>query len=49
MYGDKSGGFFGYSHMTGGWSGGQADYVRVPYGMRMCWLIMRLSRDLSVF
>lgn len=24
--------FFGYSHLTGGWSGGQADYVRVPYG-----------------
>lgn len=24
--------YFGYSHLTGGWSGGQADYVRVPYG-----------------
>lgn len=21
---------FGYSHMTGGFAGGQADYVRVP-------------------
>lgn len=48
MYGDKSGGFFGYSHMTGGWSGGQADYVRVPYGTsRVSMLIMRLSRDFS--
>jgi threonine dehydrogenase-like Zn-dependent dehydrogenase len=26
-----SGGFFGYSHMGGGYDGGQAEYVRVPY------------------
>lgn len=26
-----SGGIFGYSHMTGGYDGGQAEYVRVPY------------------
>ncbi|MFW6412926.1 MAG: zinc-dependent alcohol dehydrogenase [Oceanicaulis sp.] len=25
-------GLFGYSHLTGGFSGGQAEYVRVPYG-----------------
>lgn len=25
------GGFFGYSHMGGGYDGGQAEYVRVPY------------------
>lgn len=31
MYGHRSGGFFGYSHMTGGYEGGQADYVRVPF------------------
>ncbi|GAB5036858.1 Hypothetical protein NocV09_05100270 [Nannochloropsis oceanica] len=31
LYGDKSGGYFGYSHLTGGWAGGQADYVRVPF------------------
>lgn len=24
-------GIFGYSHMTGGYAGGQAEYVRVPY------------------
>ena len=24
-------GLFGYSHLTGGYSGGQAEYVRVPY------------------
>jgi threonine dehydrogenase-like Zn-dependent dehydrogenase len=26
-----AGGFFGYSHITGGYNGGQAEYVRVPY------------------
>ena len=26
-----AGGFFGYSHITGGYDGGQAEYVRVPY------------------
>ncbi|HEY9090485.1 zinc-dependent alcohol dehydrogenase [Parasphingorhabdus sp.] len=30
-YGHAVGGLFGYSHMTGGYSGGQAEYVRVPY------------------
>ena len=24
-------GIFGYSHMTGGYAGGQAEYVRVPF------------------
>ena len=31
-YGHASSGIFGYSHMTGGYAGGQAEYVRVPYG-----------------
>ena len=26
------GGFFGYSETTGGYAGGQAEYMRVPYG-----------------
>jgi len=30
-YGNRMAGLFGYSHMTGGYSGGQAEYVRVPY------------------
>jgi threonine dehydrogenase-like Zn-dependent dehydrogenase len=30
-YGYPMTGAFGYSHMTGGYSGGQAEYVRVPY------------------
>jgi len=30
-YGYPSAAAFGYSHLTGGYSGGQAEYVRVPY------------------
>lgn len=30
-YGGQMSGLFGYSHMTGGYAGGQAEYVRVPY------------------
>ncbi|KAJ4497542.1 chaperonin 10-like protein [Lentinula lateritia] len=32
MYGQRDAGFFGYSHFTGGFPGGQAEYVRVPIG-----------------
>jgi threonine dehydrogenase-like Zn-dependent dehydrogenase len=31
LYGHSSAGLFGYSHMMGGYAGGQAEYVRVPY------------------
>ena len=31
LYGFSSSGLFGYSHMMGGYAGGQAEYVRVPY------------------
>lgn len=31
MFGHAPAGLFGYSHLTGGYSGGQAQYVRVPY------------------
>ncbi|KAK0615164.1 chaperonin 10-like protein [Bombardia bombarda] len=30
MYGGRTAGIFGYSHLTGGFAGGQAEYVRVP-------------------
>jgi threonine dehydrogenase-like Zn-dependent dehydrogenase len=30
-YGYPMAGLFGYSHLTGGYAGGQAEYVRVPY------------------
>ncbi|KAL0564204.1 hypothetical protein V5O48_017847 [Marasmius crinis-equi] len=32
LYGQRDAGFFGYSHFTGGFPGGQAEYVRVPFG-----------------
>ncbi len=32
VYGDTGAGIFGYSHMMGGYAGGQAEYARVPFG-----------------
>jgi threonine dehydrogenase-like Zn-dependent dehydrogenase len=31
LYGHPMSALFGYSHLTGGYSGGQAEYVRVPF------------------
>lgn len=31
MFGHQASGLFGYSHLTGGYAGGQAEYVRVPF------------------
>jgi threonine dehydrogenase-like Zn-dependent dehydrogenase len=31
LYGYSASGLFGYSHMYGGYAGGQAEYVRVPF------------------
>ena len=30
QFGYTTAGLFGYSHLTGGYAGGQAEYVRVP-------------------
>ncbi|KAK9840643.1 hypothetical protein WJX81_006607 [Elliptochloris bilobata] len=32
LYGLNTGGFRGYTALTGGWEGGQAEYARVPFG-----------------
>ncbi|KEY82287.1 glutathione dependent formaldehyde dehydrogenase [Aspergillus fumigatus] len=32
LYGQRMSGFFGYSHFTGGFAGGQSEFVRVPHG-----------------
>jgi threonine dehydrogenase-like Zn-dependent dehydrogenase len=32
MYGHSPAGLFGYSHLFGGYAGGQAEYARVPFG-----------------
>ena len=31
MFGHPVAGIFGYSHLTGGFAGGQAEYLRVPF------------------
>src|SRR5712671_4601691 len=31
MFGHATAGLFGYTHLTGGYAGGQAEYVRVPF------------------
>jgi threonine dehydrogenase-like Zn-dependent dehydrogenase len=31
MFGHPVAGIFGYSHLTGGFAGGQAQYARVPF------------------
>jgi threonine dehydrogenase-like Zn-dependent dehydrogenase len=31
MWGHSTAGLFGYSHITGGYAGGQAEYLRVPF------------------
>lgn len=39
LYGQKTSALFGYSHLTGGVPGGQAEYVRVPFADMNCLLI----------
>ena len=34
VFGHTTAGLFGYTHLTGGYPGGQAEYVRVPYRRR---------------
>jgi len=36
MYGQRDAGFLGYGHMTGGYPGGQSEYVRIPFGEVNC-------------
>ncbi|HLL23557.1 MAG TPA: alcohol dehydrogenase catalytic domain-containing protein, partial [Kofleriaceae bacterium] len=44
MYGHAGGALFGYSHLYGGYSGGQAEYVRVPFADVGC---VKVSQALS--
>ena len=34
LFGYPTGGLFGYTHLTGGYAGGQAEYLRVPFADR---------------
>lgn len=36
LYGHTTAGLFGYSHLTGGYAGGQAQFVRVPFAEMTC-------------
>lgn len=50
MYGYSPAGLFGYSHLFGGYAGGQAEYVRVPYSDVGCFKIpAELSDEQTVF
>ncbi len=45
IYGHAPSGLFGYSHLTGGYAGGQAEYVRVPYSDVNCFKVPQTLRD----
>lgn len=39
LYGASGAGLYGYSHLYGGYAGGQAEYLRVPYAETNCIVI----------
>eukprot|EP01125_Pyxidicula_operculata_P009882 TRINITY_DN3250_c0_g1_i3.p1 TRINITY_DN3250_c0_g1~~TRINITY_DN3250_c0_g1_i3.p1 ORF type:complete len:357 (-),score=40.64 TRINITY_DN3250_c0_g1_i3:283-1353(-) len=41
--GQRTAGLFGYSHLMGGYPGGQAEYIRVPFGDVNC---LQIPKDL---
>jgi threonine dehydrogenase-like Zn-dependent dehydrogenase len=50
MYGFSPAGLFGYSHMFGGYAGGQAEYARVPFSDVGCFKIPpEISDEQAVF
>ncbi|HEY0010184.1 MAG TPA: zinc-dependent alcohol dehydrogenase [Tepidisphaeraceae bacterium] len=44
LFGQASSGLFGYSHLTGGYAGGQAEFLRVPYADVNC---QKMPEDLT--
>jgi threonine dehydrogenase-like Zn-dependent dehydrogenase len=48
LYGHRTSGIFGYSHLTGGYDGTQAEFVRVPIGDMNCLKIPLGLRDEQV-
>ncbi len=50
LMGHSPSGLFGYSHMLGGFAGGQAEFVRVPYADKGCFKVpSHLSDDQLLF
>jgi threonine dehydrogenase-like Zn-dependent dehydrogenase len=45
FFGDSVAGLFGYSHITGGYAGGQAEYLRVPYAATTVIKIPKVGED----
>jgi threonine dehydrogenase-like Zn-dependent dehydrogenase len=45
MYGHSPAGLFGYSHLFGGYAGGQAEYVRVPFADVGCFRLPEAITD----
>ncbi|RAK56662.1 zinc-dependent alcohol dehydrogenase [Phenylobacterium deserti] len=45
LWGDTTAGLFGYSHITGGFAGGQAEYLRVPYAATTCIKVPQTGED----
>ncbi|WP_395673147.1 zinc-dependent alcohol dehydrogenase [Phenylobacterium sp.] len=45
FFGDSVAGLFGYSHITGGYAGGQAEYLRVPYAATTVVKIPKAGED----
>lgn len=48
LYGFSSGGFYGYTHTFGGYAGGQAEYVRVPFADQNCFIVPESLTDEQV-
>jgi threonine dehydrogenase-like Zn-dependent dehydrogenase len=49
LYGHAGAGLFGYSHMMGGYAGGQAQYVRVPFANVGCVRLDGVPYDKAIF
>jgi threonine dehydrogenase-like Zn-dependent dehydrogenase len=45
FFGDTTAGLFGYSHITGGYAGGQAEYMRVPFAATTLVKVPRTGPD----
>jgi threonine dehydrogenase-like Zn-dependent dehydrogenase len=45
FFGDTTAGLFGYSHITGGYAGGQAEYLRVPFAATTCIKVPKTGED----
>ena len=45
FFGDTTAGLFGYSHITGGYAGGQAEYMRVPFAATTVIKVPKVGED----